>query len=499
VALSTDGNTALIGGINDANVGAAWVFTRASGKWTQQGNKLTGGIEETGSGRFGKSVALSGDGSEALVGAYFDSGSIGAAWAFKRSGSTWSHDGKKLTGAGEEGFAQFGFSVALSFDGKTALVGGPADEGSTKEAMAGAAWGFGNGSTGWTAEGSKLTSGGAKGVGELGTSVALSAEGNTALVGAPGDDEAGGVRAYQRSGATWSPQGAELEPSDATGPAGFGTAVALSGDGATALIGGPVDEDGPMGGTGPTPSGAVWQFARSGSSWSQQGTKIVGTTSESEFGAAVALTADTQTALIGGPIDSTGTVPDAGAFWVYVNPAAAPPQGPFLPMPITSTSVPSKVPAVVRPLLANVSQSHARWRAGSAAARLVQRGGDHRASSAKSKAKAKVRRPPLGTTFSFTLNTAASVQLTFTRKVAGREVKGRCKSQNASNKRKPPCKRTISPLAFRVSAKAGAQELSFQGSAAGKKLSPGTYTVTLVASNAGLSSAPKLLTFTIVR
>jgi len=110
-----------------------------------------------------------------------------------------------------------------------------------------------------------------------------------------------------------------------------------------------------------------------------------------------------------------------------------------------------------------------------------------------------VRRPPLGTTFSFTLSTAASVKLTFTRAVAGRRVKGKCKPRNASNKRKPLCKRTISPLAFSVSAKAGARKLSFQGSAGGAKLSPGTYTVTLVASNAGLSSIPKSLSFTIVR
>jgi len=498
VALSADGNTALIGGISDANVGAAWVFTRAAGKWAQQGSKLTGGGEETGSGRFGKSVALSGEGNEALVGAYFDNSSVGAAWAFKRAGSTWSHDGKKLTGAGEEGFAQFGISVALSFDGKTALIGGPGDEGSTKEPMAGAAWAFGNGSTGWTAQGSKLSSGGAKGVGELGTSVALSAEGNIALVGAPGDGTAGGVRAYQRSGATWSLQGAELKPSDAVGPAGFGTAVALSGDGASALIGGPVDEDGPNGGTGPTPSGAVWQFARSGAAWSQQGAKIVGTTSESEFGAAVAMTADSQTALIGGPIDSTGTVPDAGAFWAYVNPAAAPPQGPIVPLPITFTP-PGKPPPAVRPILSNVSQSHARWRAGSAVARLSVSVSSRTARATESKAKAKVRRPPLGTTFSFTLNTPANVKLTFTHAVTGRRVKGRCVAQSRSNRAKPPCKRTATlPSLPTFAAHSGADKISFQGALNGQKLH-GTYTVTLVATNAGLSSGPKSLSFTIVR
>ena len=52
VALSADGNTALIGGWNDDSVlagnldysgkGAAWVFTRSGSTWTQQGEKLTG-------------------------------------------------------------------------------------------------------------------------------------------------------------------------------------------------------------------------------------------------------------------------------------------------------------------------------------------------------------------------------------------------------------------------------------------------------------------------
>ena len=147
--------------------------------------------------------------------------------------------------------------MALSFDGNTAMIGGPAMKAQLRT-VGGRGLGLWQRQHGLEAQGSKLTSGAAKGVSELGTSVALSAEGNTALVGAPGDGTAGGVRAYQRSGATWSPQGAELKPSDAVGPAGFGTAVALSGDGATVLIGGPVDEDGPNGGTGPTPSGAVW-------------------------------------------------------------------------------------------------------------------------------------------------------------------------------------------------------------------------------------------------
>lgn len=83
--------------------------------------------------------------------------------------------------------------------------------------------------------------------------------------------------------------------------------------------------------------------------------------------------------------------------------------------------------------------------------------------------------------------------------MAGRKVKGKCVAQNTRNKGKPVCKRTVSPLAFSVDGRAGARKLSFQGSAACKKLPPGSYTVTLVATNAGLSSAPKSLSFTIVR
>ncbi len=82
VALSHDGATALVGGLQDGGgAGAAWVFARAGAAWAQQGSKLTGG-EERGSGEFGWSVALSGEGATALVGGIGDGAKTGAAWAF---------------------------------------------------------------------------------------------------------------------------------------------------------------------------------------------------------------------------------------------------------------------------------------------------------------------------------------------------------------------------------------------------------------------------------
>ena len=127
VALSADGNTAIVGGLADNRItGAAWVFTRSGGVWTQQGSKLVG-TGAVGSAGQGCSVALSADGNTAIVGGPFDNSNAGAAWVFTRSGGVWTQQGNKLVGTGAVGSARQGASVALSADGNTAIVGGPCD------------------------------------------------------------------------------------------------------------------------------------------------------------------------------------------------------------------------------------------------------------------------------------------------------------------------------------------------------------------------------------
>ena len=112
------------------------MFTRSGSTWTQQESKLTGG-GEIGAGFFGGGVALSSDGNTALIGGANDNGAVGAAWVFTRSGSTWTQQGVKLTGGGEIGAGFFGGGVALSSDGNTALIGAENDNGKV-----GAAWAF---------------------------------------------------------------------------------------------------------------------------------------------------------------------------------------------------------------------------------------------------------------------------------------------------------------------------------------------------------------------
>jgi hypothetical protein len=302
VALSADGDTALIGGNTDnASKGAAWVFTRSGSAWNQQGNKLTGG-GMTGNALLGSSVALSSDGNTALIGGPFDATGAGAVWVFTRSGTTWTQQGAKLTGSGATGAAQQGYSVALSSDGNTALSGGRSDATSK-----GAAWVFTRSGTTWTQQGGKLTGAGETGNGQLGYDVALSGDGNTALAGGPGDDGSkGALWIFTRAGTTWTQQGNKLVGTGGAGTPQLGYSVALASDGDTALAGGRADT---------TSAGAAWVFTRSGSTWTQLGSKLTGAgpSGNAQFGYAVALAPNGMTALVGGPLDAS----ILGAAWVF--------------------------------------------------------------------------------------------------------------------------------------------------------------------------------------
>ena len=294
VALSADGSTAIVGGVGDNNnAGAAWIFTQSGGVWTQQGSKLVGsGAVNDAHGAFqGSAVALSADGNTAIVG---DNDGFGAAWVFARSDGVWTQQSTKLTGSGTAGGPfgiEQGYAVALSADGGTAIVGGPHDD--TK---VGAVWIFTQSGGVWTQHGTKLVGTGAGGAAEQGWSVALSGDGNTLLVGGPNDSSgAGAAWVFTQSGGVWTQQ-AKLLGATALGPSDEGYAVALSGDGNTALVGGIGDNSG---------VGAVWVFAQSGGVWNQIGPDLVGNGNlgAANQGQAVALTDGGNTLIVGGPGD----------------------------------------------------------------------------------------------------------------------------------------------------------------------------------------------------
>ena len=318
VALSGDGSTAIFGGPDDnGGTGAAWVYTRSNGVWTQQAKLVgTGAI---GNASQGASVSLSGDGNTAIIGGPNDNGFNGAAWVFTRSGGVWSQQAK-LIATDAIRLPTQGRSVSLSHDGNTAIVGGPDDNFGL-----GAAWVFTRSGGVWTQQ-AKLVGTGAIGPGGgQGTSVSLSGDGNTAIVGEPRPNgSAGAAWVFTRSGGVWGQQqqlvGTGAVPGSCLGPS-QGASVSLSDDGSTAIVGGPLDD-----GTQEHCSdaiGAAWMFTRSGGVWSQQGPKLVGSGALPEAGQqgrSVSLSGDGNTAIIGGPFGSLSGN-SIGAAWVFTRPS----------------------------------------------------------------------------------------------------------------------------------------------------------------------------------
>jgi hypothetical protein len=286
-ALSADGNTAAVGGRWDSNgIGAIWIFTRSGVTWTQQAKLVAS--DYGGTPQIGYAVSLSADGNTLLAGGSGNNGNVGAAWVFTRSGGVWTQQGDKLVGTGAVGQAQQGSSVGLSGDGLTAIVGGNHDNDPV-----GAAWVFARTGGVWTQQGDKLVGSDMVGSSLLGGSVTLSYDGSTAAAGGQADNAKGAVWVFTRSGGAWTQQGSKLTGSPNTVGA-FGFSVALSNDGNTLFVG---SVSGP---------GAAWAFTRSGTAWTQLGGQMAGTGAEgtAQAGQSVSLSGDGTTALVGGPSDN---------------------------------------------------------------------------------------------------------------------------------------------------------------------------------------------------
>jgi hypothetical protein len=316
VALSADGNTLAVGGPDDnSQIGAVWIFTRSSSIWTQQGSKLigTGGDKA----RQGNSLALSADGNTLVVGGPNDRIGVnpnftlvGATWVFTRSGSTWTQQGSKLVGTGSDGSSLQGTDVSLSYDGNTLAVGGQQDRGAqTGFNSTGATWVFTRSGSTWTQQGSKLVGTGWVG-NEVrqGISVSLSSDGNTLAIGAFFDNgQVGATWIFTRSGSTWTQQGSKLVGTGATGSSWQGYDTELSSDGNVLLIGGPFDN---------SFAGAIWMFTRTGTTWTQIGSKVVNGAGTS-FGNSLGLSKTGNTLGIGMPGYSRPFATAGGAELVY--------------------------------------------------------------------------------------------------------------------------------------------------------------------------------------
>lgn len=230
-------------------VGAVHVLARTSATvWSEEGLVVSGATD--GAQEFGSSLSMSSDGARLLVGArYVNHGATdsGAAYVFTRTTFDWALEAS-LYPSSSHAYSYVGQSVALSSDGTRAIVGAPeSNSGNVPYFGVGRATVFSRSGTAWTEEASLTPSGGITGD-RFGMSVGLSGDGSIAVVGSPsqGDPPSftntspGSARSYARSpSGAWSEQ-AQLVPPMLDVSERYGFAVALDAAGDRALVLSPV-------------------------------------------------------------------------------------------------------------------------------------------------------------------------------------------------------------------------------------------------------------------
>ncbi len=328
VALSSDGDT-LVVGVPLKNIrGAVHVYTRSGTLWSEQARLDVAEGEDFD--QFGFSVALSGE--TLAVGAPLEGGS-GAVYIYERTGNTWSGPTRRVASDAPP-TARFGASVSL--DGDTLAVGA-----NTKDLGHGAVYFYARAGGAWVEQAQQLQ-GTITGFAGFGYSVAL--DGDTLAVGAPAErgtlpDTAntGGAYVFTRDSGTgvWALV-TRLVASNAGEGDGFGTSVALQGD--RLIVGAPLEDSNGTGVNNNTAktnnsavnSGAVYVFEASAGDWEEVsyikasntgGQPSVGGNQGDLLGASVAIDGDTLVAGAWGE-DSNGTptdnsMIDSGAAYVF--------------------------------------------------------------------------------------------------------------------------------------------------------------------------------------
>lgn len=291
LALSADGQTIAVGtpgkSIDASDGGVVYMYIRdaaaSASDWVASSVVLSPSIPVDG-GNFGCSVALSADGHTLVVGACGTDTVPGAVYSFVRSGGTdWTPD----IPLGVSQAPGYGTSVALSADGQIAAVGAP---------NGGAVHIYADNGSAWIEDGELSGSTG------FGYDVALSGEGDTLVVGAPLDDGTGAAHVFTRDdGGEWSP-GLALDIAGAAGR--VGESVALAADGQTLAV-------------GASEAGKVHVFARAGNDWSSVATLVAPNANTNvawQFGAELTLSASGDMLVVGAPGEAgAGLTGQAGA------------------------------------------------------------------------------------------------------------------------------------------------------------------------------------------
>ncbi|MDB4953247.1 MAG: Integrin alpha beta-propellor repeat protein [Myxococcales bacterium] len=367
VAISADGATFAVGAIAESSAatgingnqfdntaqqsGAVYVFGRVGDTWAQAAYVKASNTET--SDAFGAAIAISADGNTLAVGAPTeDSAALGidgdqtsnletdsgAVYVFTRLGGTWSQQAYvKASNTGVRDL--FGVAVALSSNGNTLAIGAQGEssaaagingnQADNSLVDSGAVYVLTRSGTAWTQQ-AYLKPSNTGATDNFGGSLAISATGDSLVIGSPNEDSgsvtnqldesqpgAGAAYVFTRAGTVWTQQAYLKSTPPITGD-GFGSLVAIDGD--TVVVTSP-GEDTVLN------SGAAFVFARGGTTWTQTA-RLNASNADTgdQFGTSLALSGATvlvgaiqedsaATGIGGDAIDNTA--PDSGAVYMF--------------------------------------------------------------------------------------------------------------------------------------------------------------------------------------
>lgn len=269
VDMDATGSRIIVGAYRDpynatAVVGAVYIYRFENGAWVQEAKLL--GDTQNNSDLTGYSVSMTADGSRVVFGSHGVDIDVtpdcGIAYVYVRSGTTWTREAG-LTALDRLGSAQLGTAVAINADGTRILAGAPYDD-NRGYGDIGAAYVFVRSGTSWTQEAKLLSPDVANG-NAFGYSVTLSDDGVWAIIGAAGHDYAGAESGlfytFYRTGSTWNYEYTVVVPDGIAGDL-IGTSIDISGDNSRIAVSGAFATR-----DGKSQSGAVYVYYKPTTAW----------------------------------------------------------------------------------------------------------------------------------------------------------------------------------------------------------------------------------------
>ena len=285
------------------NSGAAYIFRRQGTEWIEQAKLIAS--DGMRADYFGISVAIDGD--TVLVGAHRTNQPLadcGSVYVFERTGENWNQTAK-LIAPDPDSFAYFGFSVGI--DGDTAIVGATREDEAGNDA--GAAYVFVRNQFGWAPQ-AKLIGNNTEAEDNFG--YAVDVHGDFAIATSPKNRGSGAAYIYKREGTEWEQKRNRVRirmiPIDPDGASSFGVSVDIRGD--TAVIGATganVGED---------VVGAAYIFTQNEPPFWNQHTKLVAADrgAGDQLGFAVAIDGNKNEVIAGAPKQDAGGSASGAAY-----------------------------------------------------------------------------------------------------------------------------------------------------------------------------------------